>query len=75
VAAGNDSGETEFLIVEDASSLIAAGFGTGTWAIAELGFDAFVVSINNNTLELSFPIVLAQFGLVQGATVTVASYV
>jgi hypothetical protein len=74
VAAGNASGETAFLIVEDASSLIEAGFEPNLWAIEELGFDVGVVSINGNTLELSFPVDLTEFGLVQGATVTVELY-
>ena len=78
VAAGNDySGETEFLIVEDVTSLLAAGFNfnieTGP-AVVETGFDARVVDVVGNTLELSFPIDLTEYGFIQGATVTVVGY-
>jgi hypothetical protein len=78
VAAGNDySGETAFLIVEDVTSLLAAGFNfnveTGP-AVAETGFDAQVINVVGNTLELSFPINLTDFGLIQGAIVTVVGY-
>jgi len=78
VAAGNDySGETEFLIVEDVTSLLAAGFNfnieTGP-AVVETGFDARVVNVVGNTLELSFPINLTEYGFIQGATVTVVGY-
>jgi hypothetical protein len=74
VAAGNASGETTFLIVEDASSLIEAGFEPNLWAVAETGFDIQIIDVVGNTLELSFPIDLTEFGLIEGATVTLVSY-
>jgi hypothetical protein len=42
--------------------------------VAETGFDAWVVNVVGNTLELSFPINLTDFGFIQGATVTVVGY-
>ena len=74
VAAGNASGETAFLIVEDASSLIEAGFESNVWAVAETGFDLQIIDVVGNTLELNFPVDLTEFGLIEGATVTLVSY-
>jgi hypothetical protein len=72
VAAGNDYlGETEFLIVENASGLLEV-FEPYRWAIEEFGFDVSIVSITDNTLRLSFPLSLV--GLNPGDTITVELY-
>jgi hypothetical protein len=43
-------------------------------AVVDTGFDARVVDVVGNTLELSFPINLTEYGFIQGATVTVVGY-